>query len=164
MKCEQPGPKHTCKTWSIIRLPATPTSSQGRWADDAVVVYSAPRQLFPAPHVDVTYALTFAIAFDEDAQVLCFITRDESQNTRHIHSRVQCPASRWSTGTLKISGREDSEALAVCSASTFRASSLDGLCTCHATSTRSVLCSLCALTRSKAHCKRTHLCLYRANI
>ena len=83
LKCEQPGPKRTCKTWSIIRLPASPTSGQGRWADDAVVVYSAPRQLFPAPHAHVTYALTFAIAFDEDAQVRhsCLLRRYSRSST-----------------------------------------------------------------------------------
>ena len=58
----------------IPHLPS-PHSASGKhrgntWAEQAVVVYTAPRQLFPAPHADVSFADTFAIAFDEDTQVL----------------------------------------------------------------------------------------------
>ena len=48
VKCVQPAPGHSCKTWSIVRLP----KGASKWADAAVEVYTAPRQMFPAPHAD----------------------------------------------------------------------------------------------------------------
>ena len=51
-----------CRQWSLVRY---------SWSsEEYVTVYSAPRELFPGPHPSSAYMFTFAIAFDEDAQIV----------------------------------------------------------------------------------------------
>ena len=106
MRCDSPR-YMACRQWSLVRY---------SWSsEEYVTVYSAPRELFPGPHPSSAYMFTFAIAFDEDAQIVYWYAQTVNEygwgslfsldiSAFEPGETTYRPSTRWPRGKLRVAG------------------------------------------------------------